>query len=86
MKKRFIELAGWLPAIIIPLATLLQCIEVFRASSVEGVSWTTWLLFGIANIGFYIYTEKYTSFQTILGFLGTAAIDFVIVVYVLIRS
>ena len=79
-------MAGWLPAIIIPVATLLQCIEVFRASTVEGVSWTTWALFGIANIGFYIYTEKYTSLQTILGFLGTAVIDFVIVANVILRS
>lgn len=86
MKRRLIEVAGWLPAIIIPVATLLQCIEVFRADSVEAVSWTTWLLFGIANIGFYIYTEKYTSIQTILGFLGTAAIDFVIVANILLRS
>ena len=86
MKKRLIELSGWLPAIIIPVATLLQCIEVFRADTVDAVSWPTWLLFGIANIGFYIYTEKYTSIQTILGFLGTAAIDFVIVANVLLRS
>ena len=86
MKKKIIEFAGWLPAIIIPLATLLQCIEVFRAESVEGVSWTTWVLFGVANVGFYIYTEKYTSLQAILGFLGTAVIDFVIVFYVLLKS
>ena len=86
MKRRLIALAGWLPAVIIPLATLLQCIEVFRADSVEGVSWTTWLLFGIANIGFYIFTEKYTQLQSILGFLGTAVIDFVIVAYVLLHS
>ena len=86
MNRKLIEFAGWIPAVIIPIATLLQCIEVFTAESVDAVSWLTWLLFGLANIGFYIYTEKYTSVQTILGFLGTAVIDFVIVANVLLRS
>ncbi len=86
MKRRFIELSGWLPAIVIPAATLLQLIQVYNTASVEGVSWATWLMFGLANIGFYIYTEKYTSIQSILGFLGTALLDFVIVALVIIRS
>ena len=86
MKRKLIELAGWLPALFIPIATLLQLLEVYNAPSVDGVSWTTWLMFGLANIGFYIYTEKYRSIQAILGFLGTAFIDFVIVVIVLVKS
>ena len=86
MKRKLIEVAGWLPAIFIPLATFLQLLQVFNAPSVAGVNWATWLMFGFANIGFYIFTEKYTSYQSILGFLGTALIDFVIVALVLIRS
>ena len=86
MKRSIIEFAGWLPAIVIPAATLLQLNQVYNASSVDGVSWPTWLMFGLANIGFYIYTEKYKSVQSILGFLGTAAIDFVIVAIVVVRS
>ncbi len=86
MKKRLIELSGWLPAIFIPIATLLQLYEVYNASTVAGVSWPTWLMFGLANVGFYIYTEKYRSIQSILGFLGTALIDFVIVAIVLFRN
>jgi hypothetical protein len=42
------------------------------------VSWLTWFLFGLANVAVYIYTEKYFALQTIIGFLGTAVIDFVI--------
>ncbi len=86
MKRRFIELAGWLPAIVIPAATLLQLIEVYSAASVDGVSWVTWLMFGLANIGFYIYTEKYKSLPSILGFLGTAILDFIIVALVISRT
>lgn len=86
MKRRFIELAGWLPAIVIPAATLLQLVEVYRAPTVDGVSWVTWMMFGLANIGFYIYTEKYKSIPSILGFLGTAVLDFIIVALVISRS
>ena len=86
MKRRLIELAGWLPAIVIPAATLLQLIQVYQAPTVDGVSWATWLMFGLANIGFYIYTEKYTSLPAILGFLGTAVLDFIIVALVIMRS
>ena len=43
----------------------------------------TWLLFGFANIGIYIYAERYTEWQAILGMLLTAVLDFVIVGLVL---
>ena len=34
---------------------------------------------GIANLGLYIFTEKYLALQTLLGLLGTAVLNFVIV-------
>ena len=75
---QFIDLAGWLPGIIFPLATLIQLLAIVKSGSARGVSWVTWGLFGIANIGLYIYTEKYTALQPIIGMLGTAALDFII--------
>ncbi|MEM6452153.1 MAG: hypothetical protein AAF703_17800 [Cyanobacteria bacterium P01_D01_bin.105] len=39
----------------------------------------TWLLFGIANVGLYVFTEKYFALQSLIGLLGTAMMDFVIV-------
>lgn len=83
MNSTFIEIAGIAPAIIFPAATLLQLISIIRAKTAKGVSALTWALFGIANIGMYIFTEKYTSIQTIAGFLGTAILDFIIVAMVL---
>lgn len=73
-----VEIAGWLPAIIIPVATALQLASIFKRKSAEGVSALVWFLFGIANLGLYIYTEKYLAIQALLGLLGTAVIDFVI--------
>lgn len=78
MSSQIVNLAGWLPAIIFPAATLIQLIAILRTKDIKGVSPLTWALFGIANIAVYIYTEKYLAVQTIIGFLGTALLDFVI--------
>ncbi len=78
MNPHIINIAGWLPAIIFPAATLIQLLAILKSQSTLGVSWLTWALFGIANISIYIYTEKYLALQTIVGFLGTALLDFMI--------
>ena len=78
MNSTLINLCGWLPAIIIPLATIIQLSAILRNRSTAGVSALTWFLFGIANVGLYIYTEKYGDIQAIAGLLGSAILDFVI--------
>ena len=83
MPDSLTNLAGWIPAVILPMATLLQLIKIARTKSVEGVSMMAWILFGIANIGLYVFTEKYLAPQALIGMLGTAALNFVIVGMVL---
>ena len=83
MNAFVIEIVGWLPAVIIPTATLIQLLAIIKSGSSRGVSWLAWFLFGIANIGLYIYTEKYTDLQSIIGLLGSAVMDFAIVALVL---
>ena len=78
MSPTLIKLAGWLPAVIIPAAIIIQLATIFKDRSTQGVSWLTWFLFGVANIGLYIYTEKYSALQSIVGLLGSAALDFLI--------
>lgn len=78
MTPTLVKLAGWLPAVIIPTATIIQLATIFKDRSTQGVSWLTWFLFGVANIGLYVYTEKYTAIQSIVGLLGSAALDFLI--------
>jgi uncharacterized protein with PQ loop repeat len=78
MNPTVVSLSGWLPAVIIPMATLIQLTDILKRRSAAGVSWLTWFLFGIANIGLYVYTEKYSSLQSIVGLLGPAALDFAI--------
>ena len=79
------QIAGVLPAVVFPLATLVQLGRILRDRSAVGVSLTTWILFGFANLGMYVYAERYTEWQAILGTLFTAAVDFAIVALVLCR-
>ncbi len=80
------ELAGWLPGIIFPGATALQLYKIWKEDTAKGVSISTWFLFAIANVGLYIYAQKYDSLQMIVGLLGTAALDAAIVVVALSRE
>lgn len=79
------QIAGILPAIVFPAATIVQLVRMVRARSAAGVSVATWLLFGFANLAIYIYAERYTEWQAIVGMLFTAVIDFVIVALALFR-
>ena len=56
----------------------MQLVKIFREQSADGVSAIAWVAFGFANISLYVYTEKYSSLQTIIGMLGQAMIDFTI--------
>ena len=79
MNETITNIAGWIPAVVLPIAALSQLFTIARRKSADGVSLITWLLFAIANIGLYIFTEKYFSLQSIIGLLGTAVINFIIV-------
>lgn len=79
MNQFLINLAGWLPAIVLPVATAAQLIKIVRGKNAENVSLFTWLMFGLANTGLYFFTEKYFAVQSLLGLLLTAVLDFSIV-------
>ncbi len=70
------QAAGILPAIVFPTATALQLIQIIRTRSVVGVSIGAWALFGFANIALYVYAGRYAEWQSILGMLLTAILDF----------
>ncbi len=78
------QTAGILPAIVFPAATILQLARMIRQRSAAGVSVPTWLLFGFANLAIYVYAERYTEWQAIVGMLFTAVVDFVIVAMALL--
>lgn len=80
------QLAGVLPAIIFPTATAFQFVRIVRQRSAAGVSAVTWSLFGIANVALYVYAERYAEWQSILGLLLTALLDFAIAGMALAQS
>lgn len=77
-----IELFGIIPAIIFPAATLVQLAHLVKVKSSEGASWFSWSLFALGNVSLFIYTEKYHAWQSILGLLGTAALQLAIIVLI----
>lgn len=79
------QIAGVLPAIVFPAATLVQLVRVCRPRGETDTSVSTWLLFGFANLAIYFYAERYTEWQAIVGMLATAVLDFAIVAVALAR-
>jgi hypothetical protein len=75
----FFSLLGWIPAIVFPTATALQLLKILRNKRSDGVSIPAWILFATANVSLFVYTEKYTELESILGTLGTAALNLCIV-------
>jgi len=74
------QILAWVPAIIFPAASGLQLLAILHKRNAEGVSVTAWAMFAVANMCLFIYTEKYTEMESILGALGTAGINVCIVV------
>ncbi|MGI0116649.1 hypothetical protein [Zooshikella sp. RANM57] len=80
MPEIIVTIAGFFPMIIFPAATVIQLVALLKSKTGKGVSKMTWFLFGVANIGAYLMSpQNYAAIQSIIGFLGTALIDFVIV-------
>lgn len=78
-KQQWLQsMAGWLPAIIFPTATLFQLIPVIQGKT-EGVSAVSWTLFGLANLGAYIFSTQKFTIQIILAFLVSSIMDLIIV-------
>lgn len=76
----FIDAVGFIPAIIFPIATLIQLVYIVRRKNSEGVSVIAWSAFALGNISLYIYTEKYFALQSIMGQLLTTVLQILIVV------
>jgi len=77
-----IEFVGYVPAVIFPTATIIQLFHLYNTKSSDGVSAIAWGAFSIGNISLYIYTEKYTQLQSIIGLLVTAILQLLIIVLV----
>ncbi len=78
-----VEFAGYVPAVIFPVATLMQLFHLLRTKESAGVPALTWAAFALGNLCLYIYAEKYFELQSIIGQLATAALQIYVVVLIL---
>ena len=76
------ELGGFLPAILFPVATVLQLHKLIQNKKIGGVSESTWILMFVGNVGLYALSGRYTSWKAILGYLGSAMLNLGIVFYI----
>jgi hypothetical protein len=80
--QRFRAIAGWMPAVILPAATLDQLVTILRSGSGENLSAVTWLLFLLANLGALFLgrpESRIAGVQMALAFGVTALLDVAIV-------
>jgi hypothetical protein len=80
--------AGWLPAIILPLATAEQVRALLISSSDGGTSVYTWICFLLANIGALFLGRAETrlvKIQMALAFGLTSVLDVIVIVLILLR-
>ena len=85
--QRVRALAGWMPAVILPTATLDQLVTILRSGSVVNVSAVTWLLFLLANVGALFLgrpESRMATLQMALAFGLTALLDVAIVAAIIV--
>lgn len=78
------QIAGWIPAVVFPLAGAVQLAAILRARSARGVSIVSWMMFAVANVCLFFYLGRYTEPQAILSGLGTATLNVAVVVAALV--
>lgn len=83
MPQELIQIIGFFPAIIFPLASITQLFVMYQQKSAKGVSITAWVMVAVANVSLYIYTQKYDELQSILALLGAASLNICVVLLAL---
>lgn len=83
------NLAAWLPAVILPVATAEQFRVLYEADTMTGASAASWALFLLANIGAMFLGKAETSLaklQMWLAFGLTSLFDLALVVLIIART
>jgi hypothetical protein len=86
--RRWRQLAGWFPAVILPAATAEQVRVLLIANSHAGTSALTWGLFMLANTGALFLGTAETPvarLQMALAFGLSALLDLFVIVLILFR-
>ena len=76
------DYGGFLPGLLYPIASILQLVKIIKSDNVKGLSEYTWILLFICNVGLYFLSGRYYNWKSILGFLGSAILNIVVVFYI----
>ena len=79
----FLNVLGWVPAVVFPAATVSQLLALTRRRKADGVSAITWGLFAFANICLYLTIGEWLRPQILITTLGTAVLQVVVVMMIL---
>lgn len=74
---------GWVPAVVFPLASVVQLVVLVRTRDGRGVSAVTWSLFALANLCLWLYMENRMELQAMATALCTAGVQVAVVVLAL---
>jgi hypothetical protein len=77
------DAVGWVPAVVFPVATILQLVSLIHRGRADGVSATTWALFALANACLYVTIHEWLRPQVLISTLGTAVLQLLVVFLVL---
>ena len=80
---KFQQLLTWAPFIFFPLSYLLQIIKVIEKKSEKGQDVWSYFLFFLANLGAFLFIEKFGDVRAIGGFLLTALLQIISVIVIL---
>ena len=89
VNRKMTRYAGWLPAVILPLAATDQLVQSIRADDINGVSLSAWFLFLIANLGSLVFAPKeprIARLQVWIAFGVTSLLEVAIIAVLLGRG
>ena len=87
-KEKLRKFAGWLPAVILPLAAVDQLMQALAAENLQGVSLSAWALFLIANLGSLVFAPaepRVARIQVWIAFGLTSCIEVALIGLILMR-
>jgi hypothetical protein len=78
MKNDIASFIAWGPTFILIFAATLQLLKIILTKNIEGISSSSWFLFGVANIWVYFYVNRLFEMQSLVGLFCAGIIDFII--------
>jgi uncharacterized protein with PQ loop repeat len=81
VNKYFYETITWLPGIVFITGYLIQIFKIYKTPYPEEVEKYTFLMILLANIGAYLFTNKFFSLKAISAYIIPSVLQIIIIAY-----